>query len=177
MEYSKKDLEEIFNNTFAGLTMFVRDINLSLNLEKKYTKGLILREKAYVDVSSKIGGISTTHRFCILSNHIHDLSSLEKGTNYGYCVAERDSHFKVLDKINLNDKIIIILLHLPYDETWKAFMNTKTNIEDEITNKIISTARTKFNEEPIKELMTEEWIKKCSFPIGMKDDGELFELE
>ena len=43
--------ELAINNTYPGLQMFVRDVNLPLALAAKYTDGLVVREKSYCDAS------------------------------------------------------------------------------------------------------------------------------
>ncbi|MDD4795394.1 MAG: hypothetical protein PHG03_02415 [Bacilli bacterium] len=176
MNYSNKEIEDIINNTFSGLTMFVKDINLDEILENYNIPGIILREKAYVDATAIIGGISTTHRYCILSNHMCDLSQIVPETLQGHCLSKRDGHFKVLKKIKFRDKTLIILLHLPDDETWKLFENSKINLEDEMISKTIEIANKKFNLEPIKEFSTKEWLKRCSLPIGMNKEDIKFKL-
>ena len=74
-------LEQIANKTYPGLGIYVRDINLPKHLADKYTKGLIIREKAFTDASNRVMGMVTTHRYLILSNHMANLSSFEHGTN------------------------------------------------------------------------------------------------
>ncbi|MEG1008820.1 MAG: hypothetical protein RSF67_03220 [Clostridia bacterium] len=177
MNYSNKEIENIVNKTFVGLTMFVKDINLSEELENKYIPGIILREKGYIDATSVIGGIPTTHRYCILSNHMCDLSQVVSEVINGHCLSKRDGHFKVLDKFKFNDNTIIILLHLPDDDDWKMFQNTKINFEDEMISKTMEIANRKFNLKPIKEFSTIEWLERCSLPIGISSEGIIFDLE
>ena len=172
----KAKIEEAINRTFPGLTMFVRDVNLPEIIACKYTPGRIIREKAFVDASCRVGGMITTHRFAILSNHMASLESFEHGTNWGLYVAQRDSHFKVMAIHEYSKKTLILLLHLPDDENWKMFCNTQISIEDEIVSTSIDRFEKKCKLDAIPELTTDEWLKRCSFPIGMDDKGNLFEL-
>ena len=170
-------MESVINKTIPGLTMFVRDVNLSDDIARKYTPDTIIREKAFVDASHRVMGMITTHRFAILSNHMVDLGKMENGTNWGLCVANRDSRFKVLTNYEYNGKTLILLLHLPDDEDWKMFINTKISIEDDIIETSIERFKNKCNADIIPELATKEWLDRCIFPIGLDDNGNYFELE
>jgi hypothetical protein len=92
---------ELFENTIneilPGLTMYVRDVNLSYELDEKYVPDTIILERGFTDASSRVMGMKTTHRFAILSNHMADLSAYEHGTNWGLFVAKSNSHFLILD--------------------------------------------------------------------------------
>ena len=90
----------------------------------------------------------------------------EHGTNWGLCVAQRDSHFLVLDIYKYNGKTKILLLHLPDDERWNLFKNVSINIIDEIIEDCKKRFENKCNLETIPELKTDEWLKRCSFPLG-----------
>lgn len=177
MEIDKAQFEAVINQTYPGLTMFVRDANLPSEIAAKYTVGLILREKGFTDASCRVMGMITTHRYGILSNHMADLREYEHGTNWGLCVAQRDSHFKVLGTGEHNGKTIILLLHLPNDETWKLFQNVVINTDADLVANCIERFRNKCDEPPIPELTTETWLKRCATPIGMDYEGILFELE
>jgi hypothetical protein len=117
--FTEEEMEAAVNQTYPGLTMFVRDVDLPAHIAEK----LILREAALCDVSPRVGGMATTHRFAILSNHMTDLSLFEHGTHWGLCVAQANSRFKVIGKYTHNGKTMIMLLHLPNDDAWKVFQN------------------------------------------------------
>ena len=172
-----KKMEAVINKTMPGLTMFVRDVNLPDNIAKKYVTDMIIREKGFGDASHRVMGMITTHRFGILSNHMATFENFEHGTNWGLCVAKRDSHFKVLTIHEYCGKTLILLLHLPDDEDWKMFQNVKINIEDDMNTTSIERFENKCNLEAIPELATKDWLERCSFPIGLNDNGEFFELE
>ena len=42
MDYDEDYLEKVFNQTYPGLTMYVRDVNLPDAIAQKYTKGLVV---------------------------------------------------------------------------------------------------------------------------------------
>jgi len=177
MDYDEDYLEKVFNQTYPGLTMYVRDVNLPDAIAQKYTKGLVVREKAFCDASSRVMGMITSHRYGILSNHMAGLSEFEHGTNWGLHVANKDSRFKVLATHKHNGKMLILLLHLPDDDGWKIFQNLSTNVDDDMTTDSIERFENKCNAEVIPELATNEWLKRCDFPIGMDSNGNMFELE
>ena len=168
---------ELANKTFPGLIMFVRDANLPGTIASNYKKGLIIRERGISDASVRVGGIITSHRYMILSNHMRNLRPIEHGTNWGLCVAPANAHFKVLDIYNYGNKTQILLLHLPEDGDWKLFQNAVFSLEGDL----IKTARGSFenncNEAPIPELATEKWLARCAHPLGMDENGNFFELE
>ncbi|MBQ3783775.1 MAG: hypothetical protein II838_10095 [Lachnospiraceae bacterium] len=177
MKNSKELMEQVINETLAGLSIYVRDQNLEPKFEEQYRKDTIIREKGFTDASSRNGGIITTHRLAILSNHMMDLSQLEEGTNWGLSVAKNDAHFKVLDISKIKDKTLITILHLPDNENWKLFENVKIDVEETIIEESRKCFEKHLKEAPIPELATDVWLERCSFPIGMDDNGRLWPLE
>ena len=53
----------------------------------------------------------------------------------------------------------------------------QVSIEDELITASIVRFENKCSVDHISELATDEWLKRCSFPIGMDENGNLFELE
>ena len=76
-----------------------------------------------------------------------------------------------------SEKKLILLLHLPYGEDWKMFVNTKINIEDDIISSSIERFENKCNLEAVPALTTDEWFERCSFPIGLDDEHNFIDLE
>ena len=83
-----KKMEELMNEMLPGLQLFARDINLTPEEAAKFKVGMIVRNAAFTDATSRVGGMVTTHRFSILSNHLFDLSKAEHDTNWGLHVAK-----------------------------------------------------------------------------------------
>ena len=168
-------IENVINEIFLGLTMYVRDVNLPQELALQYEPGMIIRERGFTDASCRAGGMITSHRYAILSNHMGDFRPFEHGTNWGLFVAKHDAHFKVMDIYEYQGKTQIILLHLPDDERWKLFENLEVSIEKEL----VSTCRQRFESscmgEALPELATDEWLARCQFPLGFSNQGDLFE--
>jgi hypothetical protein len=169
MEY-----ENACNKIFPGLQMFVRDTFLTKEIEKKYEIGKIIKDPTFCDVSCRVGGLVTTHRFAILSNRFVNIEYFEDGTNWGLCVCKRNSYFKILDVYKINKKTQISLLHL--DENWKLFENQKSNVEDDIVNMCQERFRNKVNFPPIPELATKEWLERLLYPIGIDPQNNYIPL-
>ncbi|HEY5556603.1 hypothetical protein [Acetobacterium sp.] len=170
-----KKVEEIINFTYRGLTLLIRDTNLG-NLDSKYEVGMILRELGFTDASLHRGGLLTTHRMAILSNHYADLQAYEYGTNWGLCVMDQGSYFKVLDQYTIEDKTQITLLHLPEND-WEIFGECHTNVDPKVVNIIRNDFEKSIILAPAPELSTNQWLKRCSYPIGMTDEGGLFSIK
>ncbi len=88
---------------------------------------------------------------------------------------QKGSFFKVLDLFQQRGKIQIMLLHFP-EENWELFKHIKISIDEEV----IEYARKRFEEcldtDPVPELAKENWLERCSFPLDMDDEGNLFSL-
>lgn len=170
-------LEGAINDMLPGLTMYVRDVNLSPVCAARYVPGTIIREPGFTDASSRVMGMVTTHRIAILSNHMADLSEYEHGTNWGLFVANRGAHFKVLDVYAYGGKTQILLLHLLDDERWKLFETVTLNLEAQLIADCRQRFESKSQQPPVKELTTQAWLQRCADPIGMNETGKLFALE
>lgn len=170
-----RKVEEIFNFTYLGLTLLIRDANLG-NLDSKYEVGMILKEFGFTDASLHRGGLLTTHRMAILSNHYANLQAYEYGTNWGLCVMDQGSHFKILDRYTIEGKTQITLLHLPEND-WEIFGECHTNVDPKVVNIIRNDFEKSIILPPAPELSTNQWLKRCSYPIGMTDAGVYFPLK
>lgn len=176
-EVDMQHLQDVLNQMYPGIAMFVRDVNLADDVASKYIPGMIIREKAFADASCRVMGMATTHRYIILSNHMGNLAQFEHGTNWGLCVAQKDSHFKVLGQHTYKDKHAIVLLHLPDDDTWKLFKDIEISMDQQLLEMAIQRFEAKCELPPVPELATPQWLDRCAFPIGMNDNGVFWELE
>lgn len=171
-----KELDKAINDYMSEIDMYVRDVNLLPEHAEKYKPGMIIMERGFTDASSRIGGMVTSHRFTILSNHMFDLSEHEHGTNRGLFVADHNGRFKVLDVYEYRDKTQILLLHLPDNHRWKLFKDAKISV-----NEIVEDCRKRFEKafvrEPVPELCSEEWLGRCASPLGIDDFGRFYDLE
>ena len=105
----KQQLESLMNEMLPGLQLLL-EINYARRSGVLPSREVV-RNPAFTDATCRVGGMVTTHRYSILSNHMVDLVLAEHGTNWGLCIANRDSHFKVLDIYEHEGKTQILLLH------------------------------------------------------------------
>lgn len=168
-------LEKAVNDIFPGLTMFVRDVNLPPVCAEQYKPGCIIMERSFTDASHRVMGMVTSHRYAILSNHMADLRPYEHATNWGLFVAHRGAHFKVLDVYEYQGKAQILLLHLPDDSRWRLFQNVEINIEKQLIDDCRKRFEDKSVQEAVPELTTRDWLARGAVPLGMDDEGHLFD--
>jgi hypothetical protein len=169
-----KKIEEIYNQTFSGLTLFYRDTTMSENLISKYKVGQILTERGFTDMSYKGGGLTTNFRYLIASANAKDLSVFNPDSaKFGHVLLSSNAFFKVLDIYKIGDKTQVFLLEIPANAI-DFFARATSNIEDDITKKARDSFDTKINAEPISELQTTEWKERTEFPIGMNNNGDFF---
>ena len=64
------------------------------------------------------------------------------------------------------------MLQLP--EGFEEVFENKIDVEDEIIARERENFKKDLTKDPVRELTTDEWLMRCSFPIGMSDDGEFF---
>ena len=50
----------LMGSMYPGITLFARDVNLPEELARKYTPGLLIREKAFTDASSRFMGMANS---------------------------------------------------------------------------------------------------------------------
>ena len=160
---------------YENTGLFVHDINLPDEWAEKYEIGTLIKERGFVDMTNKIGQMTTSHRYAIISNHVANFSQFEDGTNWNLHTAAPNSKFKVLDVFTYNEKTQILLLHL-IENLEDFFVDNATIDEDYVllARKIFVES---FEKEKIEEVNTPEWLERCSFPIGMDNDGNLWGLD
>ena len=176
-ELEKEKMEEPITSlkveTYFGLKMYVRDMDLTNEIVDLYKNniGKTVYEKAYVDCTYKISGLNKNTRFIIVSNSIKNISMFENNTDWGICVAERDSSFKILDVTTIENKNLIILLHLKKDMA-RIFKDKFEDLDKEIIKKCEEDFKEDIKREHIESL-DKDWYKRLFFPIGISDNGEM----
>lgn len=167
-------LENLFNKTFAGLTLYYRDTTLSENFANKYYKSQILLERAFTDMSAAGRGWTGNFRYLIASSFAVDIAKIDPvARKFSMVIINRNSYFKVLDIIKQEQNTQVLLLNIP-EEGVDFFKNNNTNIDEQI----IEAGRKSFDDKiqllPNPALQNDEWIERTSFPIGMNDSGMLY---
>lgn len=161
-----KGYNELAEDVFQGLHMYVLDINLNPEEEKKYTEGLIFREKHWLEVCSRIQGMKTCHRYTILSNHILDVQDGKESRK----VVRENGYFKVLDVYSYQGKTQILLLHLPEDNRWRDFEEVTFLFEEHL----IRDSRLYFEKTALEEGGASQ---ERRHPLGWDEDGSFYPLE
>jgi hypothetical protein len=119
--------------------------------------------------------MTTSHRYAIISNHVANFSQFEDGTNWNLHTAAPNSKFKVLDVYEFKGKTQILLLHLI--ENLEDFFVDNDTIDEECVAWARNIFVESFEKEVIEEVNSEEWLERCSFPIGMDNEGNLWNLD
>lgn len=169
--------EKIFNWTYPGATLYYKDCELDAALVEQFTKGKILRNGYFLDVSCKGAGIKFNTRFLIASSKAAPLYVINPDNEkYGHCCINANSYFKILDVYKLKGKTQIFLLHIPAQGI-SYFKKANSNMDDFF----IQHARFSFDEkcemEPLPELLEPGWIKRTNFPVGMDVQNEFYPLD
>ena len=168
---TKDQLQAVADKMYPGMALFARDVNLPEALARRYTPGLMIREKSFTDASNRFMGMVTTHRYVILSNHMADLSQFEQGTHWGLHVAQKGSHFKVLGQHTHQGKTGIFLLHLPDDESWRLWQAAEFSMDRQLYEMAVQRFTQNCAQLPVPELTHTAWLDRCAFPVAMSDDG------
>jgi len=101
-----------------------------------------------------------------------DLSRFETETNWSIHTAKNNSRFKVLDVYEVDGKTQIILLHLP--EGFEEVFENSPRMESERVEELRQDFIKDLKKEVVKDLTDSMWLERCSFPVGMDDDGNFF---
>jgi hypothetical protein len=177
--------DEILEWTFPGISILVRDCDISPQLLSLYYIGQIIRSDIFVESSHTLCKQLKNTRFLILSSKSADLYQFQNGKiKYPLDSININSYFKVLDICNINNKNQIILLHIPFNgiSLFRNNLNTfrYVGFGDNIENYLIQKSREKIrSSEEIKvipELEDEEWIQMTNWPIGINSEGNLNQL-
>ncbi|MDP9439260.1 MAG: tetratricopeptide repeat protein, partial [Actinomycetota bacterium] len=168
-------LGELWKETFSGVRFFYRDADLGDAVLGKYRRGLIIRERGYVDCTYLSGGPAARHRYLLITGKARDLHALAGvDRRYGPAIVHRDAFFKVLDVHELGGRAQVTLLHVPEELVGHLGTAELNEMEEEM----VEAARQDFEEclaKPVVEALAEpEWAERVSFPLGMDEDGNLF---
>ena len=171
-------LEQAANDTFLGLQTFVRDTDLTPEEESWYEVGRILRVRGNLVATPRVGGLETTHRFAVLSNHMYDISDVhEAGPACRAHAARSGSRFKVLAVMREAGGTQVVLLHLPDDERWALWRDCSWSVEGEILETVRDNFESKLGAPAIPELRSQAWRASCAEGPGFAGDGTPLPLD
>ena len=171
-------LGKLWKQTFSGVGFFYRDADLEDRVLEKYTPGMIVQERGYVDCSYLAGGLAARHRYLIITSQAGDLHALAgMDPRYGPAIIQRAGFFKVLDVYGLRGHAQITLLHVPEE----LVGHLRTRELNEMEKEMVEAARANFEENlakpAVSALMEAEWLERTAFPLGMSEEGDLFHEE
>ena len=167
-------IEEAYNDTLSGLTMYYRDCELEEEFISKYSVDQIIMERGFTDVSSFAEGLGKNLRYAIASNKAVEMGQINPDVlKYGFNLISAPSYYKVLDIYKIESQTQILILN--FDEKYlNIFKTVKSNIEE----KVIGMGRESFDKKtklnPNEILNDEFWTERTKFPIGMSENGEFF---
>ena len=172
MENTK--IEEAYNDTFSGLTMYYRDCELKNDFVSKYQIHQIIMEKRFTDVSSFAEGLGKNLRYAIASNKAVNMGQINPDVaKFGFNLISAPSYYKVLDIYKVGEQTQILLLH--FDEKYlEIFKSTKSNIEEKVVGMGKESLDKKIQMKPSEILNGNDWSQRTQFPIGMSDNGDFF---
>jgi hypothetical protein len=172
--FSVDQIESIVELTYNNLGVFVRDTEIAPEISAKYQPGLIFREKGLTYATYRVGGQAANHRFAIFSNHL--IKKNPDPENYGLCIAEKGSVFKVIGRHDFQNSSWIILLHLLGDNYWRVFKDFESPVDEDMVKSVVSWLTELTKQPVIPELTRPEWVDSCKYPMGIDDNGEFFPL-
>jgi len=152
------------------LKPFIRDTYIPYALSCKYESGLIFSDPTYSDASCNFGGFASPNRYLIFSEN---KTLLEPVT--GLCVWRPGSRFKVIGVQRTKSHSQITLLELGDGRILQETENLA-----EIERGLAETACHFFavagRIDPLREHQTLEWLQRINAPLGIKADGNFFEI-
>jgi hypothetical protein len=169
----EEQIEQAYNETFPGLTMYYRDCDMVKEDVAKFKKGQVIIEPGFTDLSSFAEGLDKNVRFAVTSNNAKYLGEINPDVaKWNFCLIHSDAYYKVLDIYQIENKTQILLLH--FDEKYlDIFKRSNSNIEDQV----IEMGRKSFDHkntlEPNEVLYEEEWLKRTMYAVGMRE-GKFF---
>lgn len=163
------------DKAFTECSAYYRDTFLSSEIFSLYKIGTIFREPTFCDATSKFGGFAASHRYLIISANARYFGGLDQRPEWGMCVWQPGSIFKVIGINQKSDQGQIALLEVP--ETFRGELITEDLSEME--RFYANQAETKFHYALLLDALpahqTEDWLRRLKFPIGIDDDGLFFE--
>lgn len=167
-------IEQAYQHTFSGLTMYYRDCELEEHLVSRYKVNQVIQERGFTDVSNQAEGLAKTVRFAIASNNASNLGGINPDVvKYGFHLITSGAYFKVLDIYKIENKTQILLMH--FNEAYlDIFNSTTSNIEEKIIQVGRKSLDAKIQLQPNAILNNEEWTERTKNPIGMLDSGVFF---
>ena len=97
----------------SRLGVMYRDSSLSRRSLEMYHVGTLFRERAFVEGTYKFGGLAAPHRYVIFAGHAIRLDSFGPHPEWGLCVCQDRSIFKVISIVESRGRSQVALLQVP----------------------------------------------------------------
>ena len=171
--------ERMVDDALRGLRPYVRDAWLRPSVAALYRPGMLLRSPVPVEATSRLGGMRTSQRFTILSNHMVDVGRLFDDDDMlvrGQHAADSGSRFLVLDVYASGGKTQVLLLHLPDDERWELY----PSLGSPAVRALVPALRRRFEQSRrlrVSPELDDDWLTTCHDPVGVGEDGAPFPLD
>jgi hypothetical protein len=179
-EQEKKEMgniEDIFNWTYPGATLYYRDCDLKSNILDRYKEGQIIRNGYFLDLSSMAAGLKVNTRFIVASAKAAKLYQVNPDVaKYAHCCINCNSFFKVLDILKSQEKTQIFLLHIPA-KAIDYFTTVTSNIDKQFIERARSSFNEKVSKEPMPDLVDDNWTQRTNFPIGLDAQNNFYRLD
>ena len=161
-------IEQAYNDTIPGLTMYYRDCDMVQEDVEKFSKGQVIIEPGFTDISSLAEGLGKSVRFAITSNNAKYLGEINPDVaKWHFHLIHSAAYYKVLDIYQIQDKTQILLLH--FDEKYlDTFSISNSNIEEQVVEMGRKSFDHKSTLEPNEFLYEEEWLQRTAYPVGMR---------
>lgn len=172
--FTTDEIEAIIESSYRDLGVFVRDTEIPPEILAKYEPGLIFREKGLTYASYRFGGQTANCRYVIFSNHMP--KKQPDPENFGLCLAEKGSVFKVIGRQENDKGAWVMLLHLPGENYWKAFEGFESPVDADMVKSCLAFLKEMDKQPPIDELLLAEWVESVKYPVGIDENGEFFPL-
>ncbi|ABW68044.1 hypothetical protein [Desulfosudis oleivorans] len=160
---------------FAECGAFYRDTVLPTTILSLYKTGTLFRELTFCDATYKFGGFAAADRYLIISANAHCIDELSEHPEWGLCVWQTGSIFKVIGHHQSDRHSQITLLEVPEEFLDEFLTPDLSEMEQYFSRGAEEQFQAALQTEALEEHQTRLWLDRLIFPVGVDDDGHFFE--
>ncbi len=160
---------------FAKCGAFYRDTILAPDVLSLYRVGILFRERAFCDSTYKFGGFAAPHRYLIISANARCVDAFSTYLEWGLCLSQAGSIFKVIGTNENAAHIQITLLEVPEELREEFTTQHLSDIEQRFACQAAKQFDTALQMPALPEHQTRLWLDRMQFPLGVDERGQLFE--
>jgi hypothetical protein len=157
MEYFKRTFDRY---PFAGLTIYVKDVELTEEAAEKYRPGFDFTDINPTGATRLLGGLAASCRFTILSNQMGEEGKKDR---YGAVRFPPFKRYKVLDNYTSHGRRQILLLHVPSE--WSFFRSFELQDDARLVRACRAIFEDWLSQEVVPVLREEAWAGDNSYPM------------